>query len=759
MCLPTSFALAETTVSLVADVSPDLRTVHGTLSVQSDQPFTLTDPLAALPDPTTDELLQATFPGAISHGSVQVAPVGPGVWTFTATLPRRYGDIGSTAHFGLFANGGWYPQPMVDGHMPTALWTVEVSLPAGSAGSVGDVAGEGELRWSGRGERVSLAALPGGVVTPIDAAGVHVDLVTRGPPRRVLTTFLAAQIAGVVPDSGPGRGVVIEAPLRRRLVQPGVRASYVSDRAWRLTPGFRRFHDVAVMHGVASALLDVPDPFARDLAAASITRRYARAVEGAPAQKTLKWVAWLPIVDRMLHGKHTPFISEILEQAIPGDLLHDDLVEVLDPHWPGSAVLAQVDDRYGVGTAARLGRALEQGRDLVGGAEEAGVDPVWLGSLRSAMPVEDYVLGVNRASRTVSVRRDAPAGAPAEVVVVTVDGNPTPWLAGPGPDSLTLSLTEPPHTVAVDPERHVEQTSTARDTWPARFTPVFAFWFSRVDLRKLYFEGFVQLALRRQYDTHFVWNIRAFADEQTLVGAKLGYVRMFGPEVDGLRREQQVGGWVSPALLSARYAPTGGDVAVIAAGLDVTSDNCVARYFPLRGHHLTLGLDAGLAPASGASWEAVRGEGLWYASPHPRVAIPIEVLAGAAVGTVEHRLIDLGGLDGMRSLPPGEVIGNVRGITRVEVRWAAVHNAAIPLLLLWGNEISFSLGAEAGSAWVQGKLVGEVGATAGVGWQLALLGADPSYARVRLGYPLWASGITLASPRVPQIVLEAENFF
>jgi len=765
-------AWAGTQVTISAAVAPDLRTVTGTITVvhsakdTTDTPFTLVDPLAALPDPTTDEALQATFPGAVSHGTVQQTPVGLGHWAFTAVLPQRYGDIGAIAHFGLFANGGWYPQPMTAEGMPEVDWDVTVILPPGTAGAIGDATGTGTLRWIGRGERASLAVIPRGVVTPIDAAGAHLDLLTRGPPRHVLQAFLTQQLPGVVSAQDPAHehGVIIEAPLRRRLVQPGVRATYISDRAWRLTPGFRRFHDVAVMHGVASALLDLPDPFLRDLAASSVSARYAATVKGAAAQDALKWIAWLPIVDKMLHGRHTPFITEILEEALPGDVVNDDLVEVLDPHWPGRAVLAQVDDRYGSGTSARLGSALEDGRSLGDAATDIGIDAAWLEGFRSALPNQDYTLNVapgatGAQGASITVQRNAPQAAAAEVIVVAVDGVPHPWLAGPGPDLLEFTTPRAPRTIAVDSDRHVAQTSTARDTWPARFTPVFSAWFTKVDLRKLYFDGFVQLALRRQYDTHFVWKLRAFADEQTLIGGEFGYVRMFGAEVDGLRREHQIGGWISPAVLSTRYAPTGGGVGILGGGLDYVWDNTVARYFPLRGHSLLLGVDAGFAPATGDQWQAVRAAGLMYLSPHPRLCFPVEVLAGAAAGTVEHRLLDLGGLGGMRSLPPGEVIGNARLIARVEARWAAVHNAAIPLGVLWGNEIAFSGGLEAGGAWVQGRPVAAIGATAGIGWQVSLLGADPSYARVRVGFPLWSQGINLNAPSAVQIVLEGENLY
>jgi hypothetical protein len=105
------------------------------------------------------------------------------------------------------------------------------------------------------------------------------------------------------------------------------------------------------------------------------------------------------------------------------------------------------------------------------------------------------------------------------------------------------------------------------------------------------------------------------------------------------------------------------------------------------------------------------------------------------------------------------VIGNGRVIGRVELRWAAVHNAAIPLLLLWGNELSVSAGIEAGLAWVAGVRVAALGATGGLGWQVALLGANPSYARVRVGLPLLDEGIGLPRPRVAQFVLESETYF
>lgn len=749
----THAARAATAVTLDAVVSDDLRRIEGTITLTHDAPYALVDPLAALPDPDTDALAQVTFPGLPSHGDIARTPDGPDRWRFTATLPCRYGDIGAVPRHGLMANGGWYPQPIEAGGAPIIDWVVRVRLPDGAVGSVGEVAGAGTLRWEGRGERVSLAVMRDGTRTDIDAGGRHLDLLTARAPRAALVRGLRAELAAA--EAGT-RGVVVEAPLRRRLVQPGVRASYLSDRAWQLTPGLRRFHDVAVHRAVANALLDVPDPYLRDLAAASATARYARGAGGASAADALRWIAWVPLIDHMLHGQHTPFITEILEAPLPGDPLRDDLIEVLDPHRPGAAVLAQLTDRYGTDAADALGRALAGGVDLDEAAAAAGVDAGWVRALRPPPPPEDYVLAVDRAGRTVRVRRDAPADAAPEQVTVRIDGQDRGWRTGTGPDMLVLPTDAPPARVVVDPDAHLAQTSRAGDAFPTRVTPVVAAWFTAIDLRTLYLKGFAQLAVRPRDDMRALYRIRAYADEQTWIGGELGFDRLFGRELDGLRRANDVGVWVSPALLSSRYAPTAGATGVIGAGVDYTSDNRVAAYFPVRGHLLHLGLDAGYAPSLGEGWRAARGDALVYLSPHPRVAVPVEALAGAASGQVAHRLVDLGGLEGLRCLPTGQVVGTARAMVRTEARWAMVHNAALPLAVLWVTDLSVSGGVEAGVGRVGGRTVAAVGATAGVGWQVALMGLGPSYARVRLGYPLWLRGVQAGAP---QVVLESESMF
>src|SRR5690606_9753848 len=136
-------------------------------------------------------------------------------------------------------------------------------------------------------------------------------------------------------------GVIVEAPLRRRLTYAGPGLAYVSDRAFRLTPGFQRYHRVPVLRGVVAALLAEPDPFERELAAAALTRHRADALGAGSARGLLGAFAWIPQIDALLSSRRMAFYGEILGTTHPTDPVRDDLVEVLDPHTPGAVVVAQ----------------------------------------------------------------------------------------------------------------------------------------------------------------------------------------------------------------------------------------------------------------------------------------------------------------------------------------------------------------------------------------------------------------------------------
>ncbi len=320
-------AAAQPVITITAEVSPHLRTISGTMTLS--EPMPLTDPLGRLPEPPDNLQLQRTYPGAANTGSVTWT--GTTELTFETTLPKRWGAIGWTPKHGAFANGGWYPQP--EG-LPISDWTVELSVPEGSMAVVGQSWGGGTLTWSGTGDRVSMAVLPRGRATPLDVDGVDAVLLTRGKPRAALVRELNNQLDRVRPAQDRYLGVVVEAPLRRRLSRGGLGVAYVSDRAWRVSPGLHRYHHIAATRGVVSGLLAIPDPFERDVAAAALSVRHASKLKGAHARDTLRWAQWIPTIDALLNDRRMPFVADVLEDAHPGDPVRDDIAEMLQKEKP-----------------------------------------------------------------------------------------------------------------------------------------------------------------------------------------------------------------------------------------------------------------------------------------------------------------------------------------------------------------------------------------------------------------------------------------
>ncbi|MBT3220587.1 MAG: hypothetical protein HN348_15990, partial [Proteobacteria bacterium] len=399
-----TIALATPRVEILARVDPELNWIEGTIRVDFSSQYMLVDPLASLPEPDDDMTQMRTFPGLIERGRVRWVQIGEDEWSFTTVLPRRFGDVGTTRK-GLFANGYWYPQVLVADGVPVVEWTGLVVLPEGTKGALNDQVGSEILRWRGSGERLSLAVVEGGETTPLDVDGVEIVLLTRRQPRKVLVKELERQLSLCeLPDDG-WRSAVVEAPLRRRLTRPGMGLTYVSDRAFRLTPPLQRVHRVAVTRGVITSLFPRSDPFERHLAAAGYSYFHQKQLSSMNASRILKIGSWLPRIDALINDRRMPFVGEILEETHPSDL-QDDLMEVFDPFTAGTVVAAQLDDRHGVGTTEAIARELTSPAiSLAQAGSVAQVPTDWLYSWKRPYPEQDYVVQITPAAHEIRVER------------------------------------------------------------------------------------------------------------------------------------------------------------------------------------------------------------------------------------------------------------------------------------------------------------------------------------------------------------------
>ena len=723
-------------VELTARVHDDLGGLEGTFHVEGPPGWVLADPLRALPDPPSDLQLPRTFPGPVSRGGIVVTPLGNGDFRFVTTLPARFGPYGATAH-GAFANGGWYPQLLVGEGLPLVDWEVHVTLPEGATGALGGEVGPGVLTFSGPADRVPLAVLPRARTTALTP---EVTLLTRGRPSRRLLRELGA------PE---GRGVVVRAPLRRRLTADGPGLVYLSDRAFRLTPGLEPAHRRAVSRGLAAGLSALPDDFDRDFVGAATT------AEVRGMDRVLGAFRWVPQVNWLLVSQRIPFWAETTGQAWPADPVVDDLSELYDPHWPGTAAVAAVADRHGVGGVREVAAALAAGR----------VSPIDLSELRRSPPVQDVVLTVGDDALTLE-RRVLP-GASSTPVTVRLDGVDAVVELPPGPTAVPLP--QPARRVSLDPLRHLPQTSRIEESWPPRWDATFAGWVDGVNLSQGQVWVGGQSTLRRWWNTHDLFLGSVYNSQSDLVGVRVGYLRKEGPLLDGITRPLRLRFDVGSALLNPSFSPTEGLAATLDTAASIAWDDRVGLDFPLRGQRVGAGVGAGGIPGSSETWTSANVNGLWVGSPHPRVAFAGRGLLSIARSPANHRLLLLGGDVGIRSVPAlpacpaeGEAclpVATERATGVVELRTAPIRNASVPLLLAWGSELQLTVGLEGLVANVGGDVVSASGVTLGALALAEVFGVDAAALGLTAAFRTSTTGLPLPRNAPPQLYLRFEQTF
>ena len=727
-------------MELQAAVSEDLSYVLGTLRWDCDEPIGFADAVGALPAPPDDRAALRTWPGGPEQGDLRWRELhderGPYLG-FELDLPDRYGAVGRVPGHGLFLNGGWYPVPVdADGRVLEAQWDVVVGIPEGTMGAVGSDFAEGELRWQGRGERVGLAVVPGGREERLETAAGELVLISRRGFTEARRRWLRTSIEAAWPEGLPLDLVVVDAPLMRRLTRPAPGLLFLSSRAFRLNPGLKHLHQLSVGHGLLVAGLSerIPSHHLRDFTAAVLA---ARAMEQtSTAEGLLRWFSWLPQIDELLYSGSVPYVSEVMGEPWPGDPVADDLLEVLDPRLPGAVVAARM--------AAR-GQPVDA---LVADALRAGLAVPWM-EPSPAMPLEqDYRLDVasDRDGIELTVTRQAGAAAPAEPLVVSVDGEHRLLEFPEGPGEQRFTIPDRPDSVALDPDGLSPQTERANDGWPRRWTTVLSAFPTVWNLSSGRLEGYLALRFRRQHDTRWYYDSFVFRDEVDAIGARGAVGHSWGPLQDRRWRPYRLYLWASGSLLDPDFRPTDQGRYAVDMGATWAWDTQVDWLFPLRGHRFAVSGNSGFVPGSPQRWAGLSARLGGVASPHPRVALAGQARVGRSWGEVEHRLQVLGGVDSMRSVPADMVVGSAKLVTRGEIRVAPLRHISVPIGLGWLDEVQLSVGLEAGL--VSGSIVEpSYGSTPVDGWVSAVGWTGGSFVAVDVlgGQPALA-GLVLAGP-------------
>lgn len=764
----------ELTVHIEATVGDDLQTVTGTISVTPLDGLQLVDPQALLPLPPDDLWIRRSFPGPPETGRIRMIPLPEaGHWRFISVLPRRTDAHGKVPGHGLFEDGSWYPQPLVQGRLPLVDWDARISIPAGSTGVLnstvlddhGADTTDGKLHYDGQAERLALAVLPHGRATTWDLPAGQVVIVDDGPRRRRRDRRVVDALAAAWPGPGAPRVVVVEAPARRRLVRPGPGVLFLSDRAFRLTGPLWRYHRAAVERGLLAAGLPITDPWLRGFAAHEVV---ARLDTGRNPRELLGWLSWLPEIDTLLYDGDLPFYGEVFDEAWPSDPVADDFLDLFSPQTPPAVVAHRIDQRFGDGTAARIADPLLSDIPLTAALAGAGVPRSLFDAWRQAPVEQELRVDVRRSSEgfVVVADRDAGPDAPAEPVVVEIDGEQQIWEAGPGTDQLRIELHQRPRQVQLDPDGDVRQ-QRAGDRWPRRWTATVSFFPSELAATEGRLSAIADVILRKQYDTRWLFDIGLATDPEDLLRLSLGTIHYRGPLSNRRRRPIRLWAYADLALLDPDFRPTDGATMALGGNIGAAWETRVDRDQPMRGHRLSASVDGGVLPATGDAWGALRTAATGVTPLSGRLAMAGRLRLGLAEGGVEHRLLSLGGSSALRGLPFDAAVGDRLAVGSVEMRWQALRGASIPLPLSWGSDLQLSAGLDAGTMG-GARLAADdapLDALHGVGWALGVggsidfLGARPTYGGVTVARPLWTSSAVDGGTAWPEIYLQLDGAF
>ncbi len=318
---------------------------------------------------------------------IAIAPLAPGAsrrirMRFETDVPRRFGSFGEFESQ-LTLVGGWYPYLAAldeDGEwridQPPEIADFQTTI---TPESVMQIALNGKFSAGDRPLRAFVRAVPflSMVASPRllkatrKVGDTTVTLLVRpkrfeqrvvpGPDAPGLIMNAAEGIVANPPTgvgSMPGGLLLIEAPLRMHLVEPGEGMVVVSDRLFKTLGPLREFHEAHLAQGIYREImrrsLRDREP-ARDYGWVSeglsheLAQRYMDIKE--PERRLLSdWLSmfdFLATVDRFEKVPMIPFVTSYFEQIPDVDPTRDRIQTFNAPRPPGRIILSKLHDLVG----------------------------------------------------------------------------------------------------------------------------------------------------------------------------------------------------------------------------------------------------------------------------------------------------------------------------------------------------------------------------------------------------------------------------
>ena len=745
-------------------------------------------------DPKLDDVLEPrVYPGAFEpadqallcdHAEVTTEPAGlpvarvdlpeplpPGATTtvvcgFTTAIPRRYGTFGRLRTT-LTANGGLSPLPVTlspDGRWlhqappPPIEQSLALDLPDGWGAVIG-----GTITGAADRELVADAIPRSGPRRWLPVA-VQKDLQRQSIPlsdgqtatwvgrklRKRQKRWVRRAVEGArttLREAGlstPERGLVlVEAPLRRNLVEPGDGVVFVSDRFLETAEIFWRYHDLHLARGVmAEQLAGLVDARERPLHVPTtlhgvsweLVPRYLRTRwrNHVNLKQLLEGIRFLPAIDNLLETPIFPFADQVFDNPWVVDPLRADVSRFNRPLRSGRALFLELEDLVGQETLDRAVDAYvaghgdgdfwtllteRSGRDVRAQAEH-WLKPTSRVNLRieavergrdddgfhtTKVTVQREVLQGEVADRAVEVRLNS--ARPGRRGRVTLK-----WEGAEQVASWEVRTAGRVGSVIVDPRGRVlevdeEGIGLKRDNRLPYTVMVTGYaYLVALDFTGLGLEAYGALNFRPLHDTRHHVMTRVYTDPETQVGAGISYVRYFGRQRSGSYRRNRLIAGLDLEWLYPRFQVTGVPF-VLEGRASYVFETRQDTYFPTRGRRFQATVFGGkdlaltddhLRPPAETFYGGFDLLGVVLIRLHPWQVIGLKARLGLVGGNVAHRKFSLGGLDNLRGIPLNHTVGAFRVSGTVEWRHYFFRDRDLRLPLFRLRGMQGGLFAEAG---------------------------------------------------------------
>ncbi|MCO4768470.1 MAG: hypothetical protein KDA24_00460 [Deltaproteobacteria bacterium] len=689
---------------------------------------------------------------------------------FLTQVPRKYGTFGRARGI-LTASGGWHPMPVTltpegewvaDAAPPPADYSIQLTTSSAHAVVLGDAVDVPRSRTRLGADFVPTAAPLGGSSTVTldgDARRTHwsgkarwvgVTVHRRATQRDIpledgsTVTWVgrplskpqvrwirraAHAVRRTEVELGlevePRDVLLLEAPLRRRLVEEWEGALFVSDRYLEAEAPFWRYHDVhlaraLLAHDMESLIQGAEPPrmapFVLEALSWELVGDYlqTRWKNHVGLRNLLQRFSFFPQVETLLETPAFPFADQIFDNPWIVDPLSADIRRFNRPLRSGRTLSLRLDDR--VGTASKRQSMLRYLRGqtsrplFVAMAADAGqeIDELansWLGSV----PRVDFQLETIERDRTegglhrttVTARRVELEGvSPDEVVEVRLSpghgrtkGRVTlRWTGSEEVATWEVLSRRRMHVVEIDPQARLTELdenglNLRQDNRRPGLLRVSGFGYAGLSITGRGFEAYGLLNIRPRHSARHQVNLRAFTNEQSLAGGGVTYAHYFGPPRWGLNLKHRVVFTVDVSLLNQNFRETDAPLlSRISAGyVYETRSNSM---MPTKGGRFSVTVTGGrdfslkkeqARSITEAGFIGLDVQAIRLLKLHPHHVLALRGKAGFVLGEVEHSRITLGGNADLRGIPERAVLTPARVLGVVEWRHLFFKDADIPL--------------------------------------------------------------------------------